>query len=159
MKQRIGAGGSSVKGKRAAGILFTDGHKMLLLKRSDEGDHGSTWALPGGKGKDGETDIGTAIRETKEETGLESIPGYRFESIVTQNGRQKFTVFFYRVSSPFDVKISNEHTDWEWVSLESLRDKDLHPKFEESIPRYLQVIRRKVRSFNEWADIRKISEF
>lgn len=156
MKQRIGEGGSTVKGKRAAGIIFTDGSKLLLLRRSEAGDHGSTWGIPGGKGKDGETDIGTAIREAKEETGLDAIPGYRFDSAITQNGRQKFTAFFYRVPSTFDVVLSHEHTAYDWVPLEGLADKALHPKFEEQLPRYLDVIRRKIRSFNEWVSLREI---
>lgn len=147
---RIGSGGSSVKGKKAAGIFFTDGQKVLLLKRSEEGDHGNTWALPGGKSKEGETEIGTAIRETKEETGLDKIPGYRFDSLSSQNGHQKFTAFLYRVPNPFDIEISHEHTDWEWVSLNDLKNKDLHPKFKENIPRYLQAIRKKIHTFSEW---------
>lgn len=154
---RIGEGGSSVKGKKAAGIMFTDGKKCLLLKRSDQGDHGSTWALPGGKGKDGETEIGTAIRETKEETGLDSIPGYRFDTFSSQNGRQKFTAFLYRVQAPFDVKISHEHTEYEWVELDALLQKDLHPKFRESVPRYLQAIRKKLVSFTEWVQFTESS--
>ena len=154
---RIGAGGSSVKGKRSAGIFFTDGEKVLLLKRTDEGDHGSTWCLPGGKGKDGETEIGTAIRETKEETGLGSIPGHRIDSVVSHNGHQKFTGFLYRVSAPFDVKVSHEHTDWDWVPLAELsKGENLHPKFKEEIPRYLQSIRRKMQSFEEWSRIWEI---
>lgn len=159
MIQRIGEGGSAVKGKRASAILFTDGQKMLLLKRSDTGDHGNTWGLPGGKGKDGETDIGTAIRETKEETGLDSIPGYRFDSTITQNGRQKFTVFFYRVPSQFEVNLSHEHTEFEWVDLDQIKSKTLHPKFEEQLPRYLQVIRRKQTDFSEWLRLREFTEF
>lgn len=153
---RIGEGGSSVHGKRAAGIFFTDGKSVLLLKRSDEGDHSNTWALPGGKSKDGETDINTAIRETKEETGLESIPGYRIGLIDSKNGHQKFTGFIYKVSTRFDVTISHEHTDWEWVGLKDLKSKDLHPKFKEQIPRYIREISRKVQSFSEW---QKIQEF
>jgi len=147
---RIGEGGSSVKGKRAAGIFFTDGKSVLLLKRSDEGDHSNTWALPGGKSKDGESDIGTAIRETKEETGLWSIPGHRVESLASQNGRQRFTGFIYKVSAPFDIKISHEHTDWEWVGFNDLKTKDLHPKFKDQIPRYLRAVHRKIQSFSEW---------
>jgi 8-oxo-dGTP pyrophosphatase MutT (NUDIX family) len=150
---RIGSGGSPVKGKRASGIFFTDGKKVLLLKRSDEGDYSNTWALPGGKGKDGETEIGAAIRETKEETGLSSIPGYRFDSLSSQNGQQKFTGFLYRVSEPFDIKISNEHTDWDWVDLDNLKSKDLHPKFKEQIPRYIRAIKRKIKSFSEWIEL------
>ena len=154
---RIGAGGTPVKGKKAAGIFFTDGKQVLLLKRADEGDHGSTWALPGGKAKDGETEIGNAIRETKEETGLDSIPGYRFDSVSCKNGQQKFTGFLYRVSTPFDIKLSHEHTDWEWINLTDLKNQNLHPKFKEELPRYLQAIRRKTNTFSEWYQIRELT--
>ena len=140
-----------MKGKKAAGILFTDGTKILLLKRSNEGDHGNTWSLPGGKGKDGETEIGNAIRETKEETGVKSIPGHRIDSLSNQNGRQKFTCFIYKVSEIFDVNLSNEHTDWEWVDIKSLGSKELHPKLKEEMPRYLRSIMRKIKKFSEWA--------
>lgn len=147
---RIGSGGTSVKGKKAAGIFFTDGQSVLLLKRSDEGDHGSTWGLPGGKSKDGETEIGTAIRETKEETGLSTIPGFRFDSLSSQNGHQKFTAFLYRVPNQFNVNLSHEHTDWDWIPLDELSSVDLHPKFKENVPRYVRAIRKTIHSFQEW---------
>ena len=149
---RIGEGGNKVKGKKAAGIFFTDGQKVLMLKRRKE-DNG-TWALPGGHTKDGESQIGAAIRETKEETGLDSIPGYRFEDFTSTDGRKKFTCYMYRVSKPFDVvELSEEHTDWEWSDLEQLSSMDLHPKFRENLPRYLKSIRRKVKTFSEWSKI------
>ena len=148
---RIGEGGSKVSGKKAAGIFFTDGHKVLMLKRREE-DNG-TWALPGGKAKKGETQIGAAIRETKEETGLEAIPGHRFEDFTSANGRKTFTCYMYRVSEPFDVDISDEHTAWEWMNLDDLNSQDLHPKFRENLPRYLKSIRRKIRTFSEWSEI------
>ena len=149
---RIGSGGTKTKGKNGAGIFFTDGSSVLLLKRSDVGDNPDTWALPGGTAKQGETPIGTAIRETKEETGLSQIPGYRIESLDTKNGRQNFTVFIYRVKENFDIDLSKEHTDWEWVKFDSLKEKTLHPKFEENIDRYLRVIRRKIDTFEEWVN-------
>lgn len=152
---RIGSGGEPVKGKKAAGIFFTDGHKVLLLKRSQEGDHGGTWALPGGKAKDGESEISNAIRETKEECGLGSIPGYRIDSLSSHNGHQKFTGFVYRVTEPFQIRLSKEHTDWDWVDLNNLKSKDLHPKFKEQIPRYISAIKRKINKFSEWVQYRE----
>ena len=122
---RIGEGGNKVTSKKAAGIFFTDGQKVLMLKRREE-DNG-TWALPGGKTKSGESQIGAAIRETKEETGLDAIPGYRFEDFTSSTGRKKFTCYMYRVSKPFDIEISDEHTAWEWMGLDSLGAEDLHP--------------------------------
>lgn len=154
---RIGSGGSKTKGSSGAAIFFTDGSSVLLLKRSDSGDNPDTWALPGGTAKAGESAIGTAIRETKEETGLDSIPGYRIDSLDTQNGRQKFTVFIYRVGNHFDIDLSHEHTDWDWVGFDKLSDKPLHPKFEEHIDRYLRVIRRKIGSFDEWVNFTESS--
>lgn len=151
--QRIGKGGTKVKGKKAAAILFTDGKSILLLKRAGEGDHVGTWALPGGKSEEGETEIGCAIRETLEETGLDSIPGYRFDSMSTKNGRQKFTTFFYRVPKLFDVHISKEHSGWKWVPFDDLGSIKLHPKFKESLPDYLHLIKKKTHSFNEWVSL------
>ena len=150
---RIGKNNSKVESKNAAGIFFTDGQKVLMLKRSDDDKHPSTWVIPGGKSKDGETNIGAAIRETKEETGLDSIPGYRFEEFSSKDGRKHFMTFLYRVREPFNVSISKEHTDWKWMDLDSLGSYDLHPRFQENLPRFLKCIRRKVRTFSEWSEI------
>ena len=156
--RRIGENGNRVKGNKGAAIMFTDGRSLLLLKRS-EGSNQGAWDLPGGGARDNETDIGTAIKETKEETGLDSIPGYRFESFVSYDGRKKFTVFLYRVSEQFTVDVNEEHSDWEWVSIEDLSNKELHPKLEDNLPRYLKAIRRKIRSFNEWSQITEMLDF
>lgn len=142
--------------KKAAGILFTDGSHMLLLKRAGQtgGEkHIGTWALPGGKAKDGETEINAAVREAKEETGLSSIPGFRFDSLSNKNSQQKFTTFLYRVPKKFDVTLSKEHSDWAWVPFDDLRGKELHPKFREQLPRYLTAIRRKIVKFDEWSKV------
>jgi len=158
MFHRFGKGGTKVNNKQAAGILFTDGESVLLLKRSGDSDNGETWCLPGGGAKDGETKIGTAIRETKEETGLESIPGRRFETLVSKDGRKTFTTFLYRVQDQFDVKnLSDEHTDWKWVSFSEMKQTKLHPKLKDTLPRYLNSIRRKMSSsFTEWVRIRNV---
>lgn len=48
-------------------IINNDQDKLLLVKRRDV----PVWDLPGGRLETGETDIACAIREAKEETGLE----------------------------------------------------------------------------------------
>lgn len=142
--------------KKAAGIIFTDGRSILLMKRAGEGEHIGKWALPGGKAKDGETEIGTAVREVKEETGLPSIPGYRFDSMMQKSGTKKFTTFFYRVPEPFDVTLSKEHSDYEWVNFDEITDLELHPKFKASLPEYLRTIRKKTSTFHEWLNLRQL---
>ncbi len=150
---RIGKGGTKYWGTSAAGIIFTDGKQMLLLKRSEKGDNPGTWGIPGGKHRDGETPIATAIRETKEETGLDSIPGHRFDSLESKDGHHRFMTFLYRISKPFSVDVSDEHTAYEWIDLSKVSGADLHPKFEENWPRYLKAIQRKM-NFTEWLALR-----
>lgn len=149
--KRVGKGENVDYDFKAAAILFTDGKSMLLLRRSGGGDYEGTWALPGGRAEKGESDIGNAIRETLEECGLTAIPGYRFDAMTTTNGKQKFTAFLYKVTEPFDVHISREHTEAKWVNFDDLDDIDLHPKFKEVLPEYLSMIRRRTTSFKEWA--------
>ncbi len=153
---RIGDKGSQVGGKKSAGILFTDGKSMLLLKRAGDCRHSGTWAFPGGHGRHGETDINTAIRETKEETGLKSIPGQRLESFSSQDGHKRFTTFLYKVEDPFDCHLSEEHSEWSWVPFENLRSQNLHPKVEENLSRFLKAIRRKTWTFEEWRRLTEI---
>jgi len=151
---RIGKDGTKYWGKKGAGILFTDGKSMLLLKRAKGTDNANKWGLPGGKTESGESDIAAAIRETKEETGLDKIPGHRIDSFVSVDGRHRFVTFLYRVNEQFqDVSLSDEHSDWKWVDLNDLTSEDLHPKLEVNLPRYIRLIRRKVKNFNEWQEI------
>lgn len=52
-----------------AGVFDEDG-RALLIKRTDDG----TWGHPGGYTEPGEAPVDTAVRETKEETGLDVVP-------------------------------------------------------------------------------------
>ena len=136
--------------KNSAGIFFTDGKKVLVLKRSSDSDNPNTWSLPGGGRKGNETNIETAIRETKEEAGLKSIPGHCFDSLAEKADGKNFTAFLYKVENVFDVNLSKEHTDWKWVDLNDLLELNLHPKFKEQVPKYIEKIRKKSKTFSEW---------
>jgi len=137
---------------RAAGILFTDGKAILLLKKSKDPNK---WGLPGGKAKENETAITNAIRETKEETGLKRIPGKRVDTLVDMS--DQFTTFFYKVEEQFEeISLSKEHSDWKWAEIDKMKSMELHPKLRENLPRYLKIIKRKVRNFKEWHEIHQI---
>jgi 8-oxo-dGTP diphosphatase len=156
MWKRLGRDGSRYWGSRGAGIFFTDGRKVLLLKRSEKGDGFGTWGLPGGKVEEGETDIDAAIREAEEECGR--VAGQRFDDLREKDGMHEWTTFFFRVDKPFRCKLSDEHSDWKWVKFGSLKNYDLHPKLKENLDRHLKAVRKSsgkgVIKFREWLDFR-----
>jgi ADP-ribose pyrophosphatase YjhB (NUDIX family) len=56
------------------GIAHDDQGRLLLIRRAHEPGTG-LWSLPGGRVEPGETDKKAVIRELREETGLDVIPG------------------------------------------------------------------------------------
>lgn len=151
---RIGKHGAKYWGKAGAGIIYTDGESILLLKRAKGTDHPDTWAIPGGRSREGEAPIDTAQRETKEESGTNRV-GQQFGKFTERDGQHTFTVFLYAVNELFDPEISEEHTDAQWVPIKKLDSMDLHPKFKKCLPYYLRAIDRKFNkgkgmNFSEW---------
>lgn len=150
MWSRLGGGGKRYWGRKGAGIFFTDGRRVLLLKRSEKGDCAGTWGIPGGKVEEGESLIDAAIREAKEECGR--ISGQRFEDLQEKDGLHDWTTFFFKVDKPFECELSDEHTDYDWVDLDGLSGYKLHPKFKENMDRHLRVVKNssKKGNFKEW---------
>ena len=151
MWKRIGKNGNKYWGTKGAGIVYTDGKKILLLKRAEKGDNIGTWCLPGGKVEDGETFIDGAKRESKEECGR--IEGSRFEDIKETDGNHTWVSFFFRIKKPFKCKLSDEHSDYKWFDIENLKKINLHPKLKDNINRYIKIINKEFNknlSFKEW---------
>jgi 8-oxo-dGTP diphosphatase len=55
-------------------IITSPGGRLLLIRRGHEPEAGR-WSLPGGRIEPGETDQQALVREVREETGLEVVPG------------------------------------------------------------------------------------
>lgn len=151
---RIGKEGRKYWGKAGAGILFTDGNSILLLKRKEPSDHAGTWGIPGGRAKEKESPIDTALRETEEECGV-GARGKQIARFHEKDGHHNFHVFVYKVATPFDCKVSNEHSESKWVALAELKNYELHPRLRESLPHYLRAVNTTKRPFSEWLAARK----
>ena len=118
-----------VKVEQSAGaILFRrQGSRVLYLLLQHMRGH---WAFPKGHIESGERPIDAARREIKEETNISRIrffPGYketirfRFQwppKSKDAESRLKFVVFYLGQVFTSDVKISEEHKDFQWVSYE-----------------------------------------
>jgi len=114
VEEHLGRNKVMPKATAALAVVIRDG-KMLLLQRGmtaplQPGD----WAIPGGSIEPGETPAEAALRELKEETGLDGkLPVYLLTTF-TQGGQK---VEVYRVyATEDDVKLSSEHDDSGWFT-------------------------------------------
>lgn len=95
--------------------------KILLVKNNN----GRYWSFPKGHIEDGENEKQTAIREIKEETGLDVVieNGFREISEYCPFGKiRKRVVFFLAQAFTDNVKIQEEEIDsYIWVDLQQAR--------------------------------------
>lgn len=74
-----------VKRRRAARVIVLAGEQVLLQQDTDPGVPGSRWwVTPGGGADPGESAAQTAVREVREETGLELTPQALGEAVMSR---------------------------------------------------------------------------
>jgi ADP-ribose pyrophosphatase YjhB (NUDIX family) len=113
-------------------VIENDAGEILLIRRSDNGN----WALPGGAIDIGESMTEAAVRETREETGIDcQITGLvgiytdpKHIILYTSNGeaRQEFSILLKGRAVGGVLTTSNESTQVEWVPSASLTDLPMH---------------------------------
>ena len=113
----------TVEATSAGAILFRDtrGRREYLLLKSRPGD----WEFPKGGVEDGEELQQTAIREVKEEAGIEDfrlIDGFRdeYNYVFQANGQtiHKTVHLFIAESFEASAELSTEHRDLQWRDYE-----------------------------------------
>jgi bis(5'-nucleosidyl)-tetraphosphatase len=120
-----------MKNETSAGIVvfFNDDNEnlFLLLQYNKKGE--SYWGLPKGHVENNEDLIDTAIRETKEETGLDIKPMNGFMTTTNYKFREneeiinKTAYFFLGESYTKNVNLSNEHVDFIWLNYDDAVNK------------------------------------
>ncbi len=112
-------------GPGVAAVVFDDRRRILLLKRTK----GPYWSLPGGRMDVGESAAGCCIRETREETGLETqvvrlIGVYSDPTSICVypdgNVHQSFVVLFEARMVGGTLKESGETEAFHWLDQEEL---------------------------------------
>lgn len=114
-------------------VVITCGNKALLVKRSKWVKYSrGRWDLPGGALDEGETKLEAAIRECKEEAGLEVLEkdlSLVAEQIGDRNGHKALRVCFkLKFLVEFEPKLSFEHSEFRWMSKKEIVGTDL-PEF------------------------------
>jgi bis(5'-nucleosidyl)-tetraphosphatase len=113
----------------SAGIILyrkENSKKLFLLLHYPSGH----WDFVKGKMEKGETTQQTAVRETKEETGITDITFVEnFEEWIGYNFKhkreliQKKVVFFLAETKTKNIKISHEHSGYTWMDYNASMEK------------------------------------
>ena len=111
-----------------AGIILKYKNQCLLCKRSPTTTLPNVWSVPGGHLEKGETIEEGAIREFREETGLQLLGNLNYVTALRAGGtsqKKKFYLFLYEVNTKVlpdldEAQDGREHTECKWYSKKTL---------------------------------------
>jgi 8-oxo-dGTP diphosphatase len=112
-------------------LVFDPQGRCLLLRRSPAcRNNAGLWELPGGKLEAGERPDEGLVREIQEETGL-SVTVAKVAGAAESElpDRKVAYLFFEALANEENVRLSDEHDAYEWVTPGRLADKELCPQY------------------------------
>jgi 8-oxo-dGTP diphosphatase len=126
----------------AAGILITDGRRVVLQHRAEWTHEGGTWALPGGARDSHENAVVAALREAVEETTLDPARVTPFAEWIDEHGGWSYTTVLAEAPREVDLAPANaESVAVGWWSMERVDELPLHAGFAAAWPRLREIIR------------------
>lgn len=114
-----------------AGILAVENGKVLLLYRDDE----NHWEVPGGKVEPGESPTETAVRETREEIGVDVELRQPFYSGEFQHRGKLFLWHGYLAELDGEPRLQEEKfSELKWFEPSELPEEELAPNLRMILP-------------------------
>jgi ADP-ribose pyrophosphatase YjhB (NUDIX family) len=113
-------------------FVVGEGEQLLMIRRTDN----DLYSIPGGEQEIGETVAGAAVREVKEETGVDvqvtGLIGVYSDPehvIAYDDGevRQEFSLCFRAISLGGDLRTSQESKEVRWIDQPILPELTIHP--------------------------------
>ena len=118
-------------GLTVRGIIKNSSNEILIVKRHPKSKTDpKMWELPGGKMEKGEFFADALVREIKEETNLDCKVGDFCEAI--QNDymhKRTVQLMMYLDDVKGEFKISDEHTDGKYASIDKIKTLELSSSF------------------------------
>jgi nucleoside triphosphatase len=124
------------------GIVIENGKGEVLLAKSPKWSN--RWVLPGGHVEPGEKIVSAAIREGKEETGLDLKPIHiiQWGEIINPKEflRPAHLVYFHVYCKVIRGRVRLEKaelTSWNWMKPEAALKLDLAERFDEALRKFI----------------------
>ena len=113
--------------KTSAGCLvrarFPDGHRFLLVHPSGNYNRRAPWSLPKGELEEGEDPEACALRETREETGLDCRVLRPLGEVVYSRSSKRILAFLAEPSGPVEGSVLTP-ASWEVDRVEFLTETE-----------------------------------
>jgi 8-oxo-dGTP diphosphatase len=109
-------------GLTVRGIIKNNDEILVVKRHPKSKTDPEMWELPGGKVESGEFFTDALVREIKEETNLDVSVADFCEAIQNDYSHKRTVqIMMYLENIEGEVKISDEHTDWKWATLEEIK--------------------------------------
>ena len=112
-------------------LIEKDGNFLIIKRSKGAKSYPDHWDLPGGKLERGETPIEGLKREVIEETTLEIKVGKPIFSYLETAKAFAYVVVFECEIISGEIKLSHEHSEYKWVSVEELKKLLVEPYLKE----------------------------
>lgn len=129
-------------GLTVRGIIKNDSGEILVVKRHPKSrTDPEMWELPGGKVEKGEHFADALVHEIKEETSLDVKVGDFCEAIQNDYSHKRTVqLMMYLEEIEGEVKISEEHTDYIWASIDKIKTLELSSSFKKVLDKKNYII-------------------
>lgn len=126
----------------SADMFVIRGGKFLVLTRGAGVGQGLNY-LPGGAVDSGEDTLEAAVRETREECGLQvrDVSLLRVWTYAAANGWETIHATYAGYSDSGDVVLSHEHTGYEWTTPDEYIERWCPEEYERTFPRFANFFR------------------
>jgi ADP-ribose pyrophosphatase YjhB (NUDIX family) len=127
----------------AAGLLITDGERVVLQLRAGWVHEGGTWAVPGGARDSHEDAVTAALREAHEETTLDGRTVVPFAEHVFEHPVWNYTTVLAWAAPDLAIETdrrNGEGEDVRWWPLAEVERLRLHSGFAQAWPSLRETI-------------------
>jgi len=108
--------------------------RVLMQHRAAWTSDGDTWGIPGGARDSHETSVQAALREAREEAGIQPAVVEVLGELVDDHGGWAYVTVVARVIGPLTVLANAESAELRWVTEAEVDALALHPGFARSWP-------------------------